>query len=186
MKTTCLHRRAKHAALADGTGRLLELILTPTGVLLHDARTGVPIGSIRASQQLMAESHFSQRPLDPASLERAIEWTEDRIQQARLQIPEGARLCTRAQEVQILARIAGIDHGAGVLHRDAVEQVFSRLVQQAHGQLPHRQEIPDSVKVLATVVLLREILHHLGFRQIEVADHFECSVTEPPQHAIGS
>jgi hypothetical protein len=60
----------------------------------------------------------------------------------------------------------------------AVEQVFSRLVLQAYGQSPHQQDVPDSVNVVATVVLLREILHHLGFRQIELADHIECSVAD--------
>ena len=48
------------------------------------------------------------------------------------------------------------------------EQLFSRLVLQAFGQLPHQQDLPDSPRVFATVVFLRELLQHLGFAHIRV------------------
>ncbi|TXC66146.1 hypothetical protein FSC37_10045 [Piscinibacter aquaticus] len=93
--------------------------------------------------------------------------TEDRIQQAGLRLPVGRQLATRSPELRALARIAGLE-GSGVLHRSAVEQVFSRLVLQAHGAAPQELSLPGSAAFAATVVLLRELMHHLGFETLHV------------------
>ena len=68
----------------------------------------------------------------------------------------------------MLAQAAGMDGAQSLLHVDAVEQLFSRLVLQAFGQSPHQQDLPDSPRVFATVVFLRELLQHLGFAHIRV------------------
>jgi hypothetical protein len=154
---------------------LVQLSLGPQVAQLHDALTGGLIGHIEAGYQLMTAQHFRRHPLDPGALERAIEWTEDRIQMARLSLPAGSRLSTRDADVRQLAQIAGVDAGTPELHRDAVEQVFSRLVLQAFGQAAQQETLPDSTRVFATVVLLREMLHHLGFEAI----HIEGADTTP-------
>lgn len=146
----------------------LRLSLDGRAALLHDAQTGALFGRIEAGHQAMTELHFRRQPLDAGALERAIEWTEDRIQQARLQIAPGTRLRTREADVHRLAREAGLQELAPTLHVDAVEQLFSRLVLQAFGQSPHRQDLPESTRVFATVVLLRELLHHLRFVEIQL------------------
>jgi hypothetical protein len=46
--------------------------------------------------------------------------------------------------------------------------VFSRLVLQAFGQAAPQQALPDIARTFATVVLLRELMHHLGFDHIQV------------------
>jgi hypothetical protein len=102
------------------------------------------------------------------ALERAIEWTEDRIQLGRIAVPKGAILCTQEDDVRMLAAIAGLDQTTPTLHVDAVENVFSRLVLQAFGQAAPQQALPDIARTFATVVLLRELMHHLGFDHIQV------------------
>lgn len=146
----------------------LRLSLDGRAALLHDAQTGELFGRIEAGHQAMTELHFKRQPLDAGALERAIEWTEDRIQQARLQIAPGTRLSTREADVRTLAQAANLQGPAPALHVGAVEQLFSRLVLQAFGQSPHQQDLPDSTQVFATVVLLREMLHHLRFEQIQI------------------
>jgi hypothetical protein len=146
----------------------LRLSLDGRAALLHDAQSGALLGRIEAGHQAMTELHFQRQPLDAGALERAIEWTEDRIQQARLQIAPGTRLCTGEADVRLLARAAGVQGEAPALHVGAVEQLFSRLVLQAFGQSPHQQDLPGSSRVFATVVLLREMLHHLRFEQIQI------------------
>ncbi|MFT6766266.1 MAG: hypothetical protein ACJA1Y_000294, partial [Burkholderiaceae bacterium] len=44
----------------------------------------------------------------------------------------------------------------------------SRLVLQAFGQAAPQQALPDIARTFATVVLLRELMHHLGFDHIQV------------------
>jgi len=146
----------------------LRLSLDGQAAMLHDAQTGALVGRIEAGHQLMGTLHFQRRPLDAGALERAIEWTEDRIQQARLQIAPGTRLRTAEADVRQLAELANLQGPAPALQVDAVEQLFSRLVLQAFGQSPHQQELPERTRVFATVVLLREMLHHLRFAQIEI------------------
>jgi hypothetical protein len=146
----------------------IQLSLDGRSALLHDAQTGTLLGQIAAGHQSMTEQHFQRRPLDALALERAIEWTEDRIQQAGLHIPAGSRLFTQDAQVRLLAQAAGLQEAVPVLHVSAVEQLFSRLVLQAFGQSPHQQELPDDPQVFSTVVLLREMLHHLRFEHITV------------------
>jgi hypothetical protein len=53
-----------------------------------------------------------------------------------------------------------------VLHVDAVEQTFSRLVLQAMGQSPGQEALPSNAQFFSTIVFLRELMHHLHFPHI--------------------
>lgn len=146
----------------------LRLTLGPEATLLHDVPTGALVARIEAGYEAMRSRYFGQPRLDAGALERAIEWTEDRIQAAHADIPLGARLCTSESDVRLIARAAGLAADAPVLHVEAVEQTFSRLVLQAFGQSPPQEDLPHEPRVFATVVLLREMLHHLRFGQIQI------------------
>ena len=151
----------------------LRLTLASHSAQLHDVQTGALFGQIDVGHQAMREQHFKRHPLDAGALERAIEWTEDQIQHARLSIPPGSSLRTQDADVRLLARLAGVQEPAAAPHVSAVEQLFSRLVLQAFGQSPHQQDLPDSPRVFANVVLLREMLHHLRFEQIRMEGPLE-------------
>lgn len=146
----------------------IQLTLDGRQALLHDAHDGTLLGQIEAGPQAMIEQHFQRAPLHAAALERAIEWTEDRIQQAKLQLPPGSRLSTQDVHVRRLAQAAGLQQADLSLHVGAVEQLFSRLVLQSFGQSPGQQALPKDPTLFATVVLLREMLHHLRFERIEI------------------
>ena len=146
----------------------LRLTLGPRAAQLHDVQTGALVARIEAGYEAMRSRHFGQARLSAGALERAIEWTEDQIQAAHSAIPAGARLCTSESDVRLIARAAGLSADAPLLHVAAVEQTFSRLVLQAFGQSPHQEDLPGEPRVFATVVLLREMLHHLRFGQIQI------------------
>lgn len=102
----------------------------------------------------------------PSLLERAIEWMEEHIQAVypHCPPPKGSKLFTNEADLQTLASVAGVSQGAQrVLHVDAVEQSFSRLVMQAMGQVPHQEALPDSARFFASVVFVRELMHQLYF-----------------------
>jgi hypothetical protein len=149
--------------------QMLKLILKERSTLLQDAQTGALFGRIEASPIVMTEQFFQLHRLDAGTLERAIEWTEDNIQQAKLKIPPGTLLCMDAADMHILGKLVGLTGGESALHIGAVEQLFSRLVLQAFGQSPHQLDLPESPKVFATIVFLRELMHHLGFESIDIA-----------------
>jgi hypothetical protein len=100
-------------------------------------------------------------------LERAIEWVEDQIQAAHPHWPKGTLLWSNEADLHALASVAGVAQGERrVLHVDAVEQTFSRLVLQAMGQSPGQEALPANAQFFSTIVFVRELMHHLHFPQI--------------------
>jgi hypothetical protein len=140
---------------------------------------GVVLTHIEVGLEAMGALFFKGDALNAASLERAIEWTEDRIQVARAHLPLGAALYTSEADLHELARVSGVPAGSRrELHRDAVEQTFSRLVMQAMGQSSPQELLPAMARFYATVVLVRELMHHLHFPLITVLDELEMAKGE--------
>jgi len=137
---------------------------TPEGVA--DGRV---LGRMAIGHALMEPLFFKNHTLHAAGLERAIEWTEDRIQAAHIDVPVGAQLFTRDAQVWALAQASGVTQSdRPILHVDAVEQTFSRLVMQAMGQASPQEVLPATARFFATVVFVRELMHHLHFPQIQL------------------
>ena len=148
----------------------LELTFEPEAAVLHSpAHPHLPALRIAFSHADMETRFFPHGQLTPSLLERAIEWVEDHIQAAHPHWPTGAKLSTSQADMQTLASVAGVSEGTQrVLHVDAVEQTFSRLVMQALGQAPHQEALPATARFFATLVFARELMHHLHFPQIWV------------------
>ncbi len=157
-------------------GPSLCLVLSPyvaelQGCTAEGVANGTVLGRMEMGYAAMEALFFKNGRLDAGSLERAIEWTEDRIQSAHIQVPTGAQLHTRDADVRELARVSGLDVAAHpLLHVDAVEQTFSRLVMQSMGQAAPQDALPTTARLYATVVLIRELMHHLHFPQIQLLD----------------
>jgi hypothetical protein len=129
----------------------------------------MPSVRIAFSHADMEARFFPQGQLRPLHLERAIEWVEDHIQAAHPAWPQGSKLFTKEADLQTLAIVSGVSEGAQrVLHVDAVEQSFGRLVMQAMGQIPYQEALPNSARFFASVVFVRELMHHLHFPQLWV------------------
>jgi hypothetical protein len=148
----------------------LQLTFEPDAAVLHSPdHPNMPSVRIAFSHADLEARFFPQGQLSPLHLERAIEWVEDHIQAAHPDWPKGTKLFTNEADLQTLASVAGVSEGAErLLHVDAVEQTFSRLVMQAMGQAPHQEALPYSARVFASVVFVRELMHHLHFLQILV------------------
>ncbi len=139
----------------------------------------VVLARIEVGHEAMGELFFKGDTLNPGSLERAIEWTEDRIQAAQTHLPVGAPLFTSAADLQELARVSGVTAGARrELHVDAVEQTFSRLVMQSMGQSSPQELLPATARFYTTVVFVRELMHHLNFPIITVLNELEIENAE--------
>lgn len=161
-----------NAAIDTSQDLCLQLTFEPEAAVLHSpGHPPMPALRIAFSHADMEKRFFPHGKLTPALLERAIEWVEDHIQAAHPHWPKGAKLFTKDADLQTLASVSGVSEGVSegaqrVLHVDAVEQTFSRLVMQAMGQAPHQEALPDSARFFASVVFVRELMHHLHFPQI--------------------
>ena len=99
-------------------------------------------------------------------LEQAIDAVEDALTSTRLTHAERGKLMTGGALVRA---IPGLQHEADSLTREAVEVLFQRLASASIGPRLLVAESPVSAEVAATVLLLRELMHHLGFDAVTVA-----------------
>ena len=149
-------------------------------VLLHigPEQTGVAVGHGRASQatltltigsQKTAREHFKHTPPSPLEFENAIVTVEDEVTRARSLVPAGARLVTVDPVIGEIAILSGIASSAVMrLPLDAMEHTFDCLAQVSLGRPASLDKLPTDHSFAATLLILREFMHHLQFADISV------------------
>lgn len=152
VRTTVLHIGIER------TGVLAGCDVEPEAVLVLE------IGSGKT-----ARDHFRHVPPTPVELENAIVTVEDEIARARARTRKRSTLLTTDTAIREIALVAGIRNGAEMtLTLDAVEQTFERLVALTLGRRAISEGIPASGEFAATLMILREFMHHLQFSSISV------------------
>jgi exopolyphosphatase/pppGpp-phosphohydrolase len=99
----------------------------------------------------------------PQELERAIDHVEDELMRA---VAWSAGPTTLATEHPL---VLGLAQPGAVVQRDAVEALFQRLASGALGDPSALKGLPSGREAAATLLILRELMHHLGFSQVVVA-----------------
>lgn len=149
---TVLHIGAEQTSVATGPGAE------------PDAALVLAIGSRKT-----AADHFRHDPPTPGEVENAIVIVEDEIARARKLIADGSTLFTKDASLREIALIAGTRDGSEmVLSRDAMERTFERLAGVTLGSPASSKAIPGDPAFAATLLILREFMHHLRFSSITV------------------
>jgi exopolyphosphatase/pppGpp-phosphohydrolase len=149
---TVLHIGGQQTYVATGTG-------AEPGAVFK-----LPVGSKKT-----AAEYFHHDPPTPGEMENAIAAVEDAVAGARMMIPDGTGLFTTDEAIRKIALISGVPDGAElILTRDAMEQTFGRLAEVILGRPNSREEIPSDAAFAATLLILREFMHHLQFLSITV------------------
>jgi len=99
----------------------------------------------------------------PAELERAIDHVEDELMRALKWTAGSATLATDHPFVRGLAQTET------VLSLELVEALFQRLASGALGDPSALRGLPAGREAAATLLILRELMHHLKFNQVVVA-----------------
>lgn len=111
-----------------------------------------------------AGEHFRHSPPTPLELENAIAAVEDQIMRVRALLPQGGMLYSADPAILGLARLAGVS--GDMLPVQEVERVFSRLAAVSLGAPASLEQLPTDAALYATAVILRELMHHLGYASI--------------------
>lgn len=112
---------------------------------------------------------FRHAPPTPIELENAIALVEDELFRIRDAVVKESALVTADAAVRAIAQAAGAAaQGETALTRDAVEQVFNRLAAIVQGRPASQDVIPVDADFAATLLILREFMHHLEFASITV------------------
>ncbi len=122
----------------------------------------LPLGSART-----AAAHFRHQPPTGAEIEHAIQDVEDVVMPLHRQVAPGSALASADAAVREIALLAGVADGSVmVLPVEAMERVFDRLAAMVTGSSAARQGLPGDGEFAATLLILREFMHHLQFGSI--------------------
>lgn len=92
---------------------------------------------------------------------------EDEVYRLRHDILPGAKLYSEDNDIRTIARLAGVaENEQMILSLEAVEQTFDRLALVINGRPASFEGIPDGNDFAATLLILREFMHHLKFTEI--------------------
>lgn len=148
---TLLHIGEQETAVATGVGAEPDKVLR------------LAIGS----QRTAAEFFLHTSPM-PGEIENAIQQVEDEVTRAREMIVGHATLVTTDASIREIGHIARGTGSEREISIEAVEQVFSLLASRSLGRPAASAGIPDSAMFAATLLILREFMHHLRFSSINI------------------
>lgn len=144
---TVLHIGPEQTALASGLGAEAETVWL------------LEIGSRRT-----AADFFKHSPPTPAELEAAIMGVEDEVTRARTLAASSSTLLSNDAAIRQIAHLAGLADGPGLLlSLEVVERQFDLLASLSQGRPAASAGIPDEPAFAATLLILREFMHHLQF-----------------------
>ena len=161
---------AARAELTNDSPLVLLLIGTElTGVAVGHGAAPDAVLSLAIGAQKTPRDFFKHRPPSPLELENAIVTVEDEVTRARKLIPPGATLVTTDSSIREIAHLSGMTPGAVVhLPLDTMERTFERLAQVSLGRPASFDSLPTDNAFAATLLILREFMHHLQFDDITV------------------
>jgi exopolyphosphatase/pppGpp-phosphohydrolase len=162
------HYAAIHRVVGDGGQR----------AVLHigDAFTGIAVGQgaevqatliLAIGSQRTAREFFRHTPPSPLELENAIATVEDEVTCARTLVERQPRLYTRDASILAIAALSGVTESDRMeLSLEAMERSFDRLTSVSLGKPAAQMGLPADNGFAATLLVLREFMHHLGFVSI--------------------
>jgi len=123
------------------------------------------IGTVRTACKF-----FHQFPPTPGEIENAIQVVEDEVMPLHKLLIPGSVLYSTDTSIKEIAEYAMSEDNKDelILTRDSMERVFSRLAAIITG-LPASQDVlPASTEFAAALLILREVMHHLGYLDIRI------------------
>jgi len=133
------------------------VVLLGQGDDVAQAVITLPVGVQRVAQRFFRQSPPTLHELDPA-----IQTVEDELDVLRPLIRPGAWLCSRDPALWALAPLTGLPDGdALTLDVADVERLFDRFSQVVFGRSWVREALPPYNHFAATLLVLREFMHHL-------------------------
>ena len=150
---TVLHIDAQQTLIASGTGPQPDVTFT------------LALGSHKTAADL-----FWHKPPTPGEMENAIMVVEDELFRVRALAANGSVLRSDDPALRQIALLAGATDDAELtLSVDAVERLFDALAALVLGRPASSSGIPDDAAFAATLLILREFMHHLQFASIRIS-----------------
>ncbi len=166
-----MQKKAREWSMIDntktGSGDIVRLQLDGDALSLfvpveEGAAREIRVGSVAGIRDMLARGRVTG-----AMLEGVIAGIEDLIMPSIRGLPGGARLGVGDSElVCVLKEVA--DASGGDFSIEAVERLFNELADVASGLPEKLSRSPMTASFVLGLVLLREVMHHGGFKSAMV------------------
>lgn len=156
--TTLLHIGDEHLVVLSGRGEKPESV--------HR----LDLGAAR-----IARDFYRHDPPTSQEIERAIDFAEDEIMRLGKQADVTATLWSTSAVLQAWGAVS-----SPTMTIETIEQWFQRLASAALGQPSALQGLPAGRKAAATLLVLREFMHHRGHSSIVFVDAQRQSLSSNP------
>lgn len=116
-----------------------------------------------------ANDFFKHNPPTPLEIENAIMIVEDEVKRARGLAGGHARLYSTDELIYTVAKVAGYaDKLPVTLAIEQVETLFDQFAARSEGRPSTQDGLPNDPQFSATLLILREFMHHLKFDEIRI------------------
>jgi exopolyphosphatase/pppGpp-phosphohydrolase len=158
-------RTQEHARLSLHIGAqqtVVSTIDTVQGLASDEPVSPVTSLVLKLGFEQIAQAHFKRDIPTPLELEYAIQTVEDQVMRARTMVAPGTWLAGSDANLHEIATAA---HGhstlPSVLTLEEVEHTFNRLAAVSLGRSAVSEGLPPGKSFAATLLILREFMHHL-------------------------
>lgn len=115
----------------------------------------------------LVRQSLRHEPPWPTELEHAIELTEDALMPLAAQFAGRPGLILQGLGASLIANtLEASGLSQTVLALDDVESLFNRLVAVSEGRPTSQERLPTEVRSFASMLILREFMHHLRFAEV--------------------
>ncbi len=160
--------QARHDLGGDITA--LEFGDTVSAVALGGQSEPTRVLRLQLGPGALARRHLRGASPGEAAIEAAIAEAEERIMPLRPLVAADSLCVSRDPRIAWIADVLGLPREPWVdLRTDAVEEGFNRWVAIALGRPATQDTLPTAAEFAASLLVLREWLHHLGFAGIRAA-----------------
>lgn len=124
-------------------------------------KTTLGAATLLVGWRTISRDYFRNDPPSPLDIENAIAAIEDEIDRTHKSVARGPAVVTTEETIRDIALASGVPAGPEVvLPIEAVERTYARMAGRAG--------LPGDPRVAATVLLLRELMHHLDIDRVLV------------------
>jgi exopolyphosphatase/pppGpp-phosphohydrolase len=143
-----------------------QIDIGPQQAVVHCADSSLVLALGSAA---IAERHFRHDPPTPAELEGAIDAVEGEVMRAHTPSAGDVVLTAVGAALSEVADAAARADAQDMLTLEAVEQLFQRVASASLGNPVARRGLPGGNRFVATLLILREFMHHRGFASVRFA-----------------
>lgn len=115
--------------------------------------------------QSLISHYFNRRFPTPYTTEIAIIGIEDAIERIKSIWQPTNKIITRNEQIKQIGKY--ID-ATQYLTTEQIELLFNRVADVIAGSPKREREFPDSMEFIATLLIFREVLHHLKINIVEL------------------